>query len=189
MTAWLRRAGHVRSAEGSGTTWSVAEGRRGRRWRELVRVGQGRPGLRHSLLLETDAEGRFAHLELSTDAGLLTLHPEGDGTLHGNALEASGVRHLVGLPWDDDGVVDIEGSPVAAAAGVLRLTGELATGESAPRSVLRVTGGLLITTGPGTVERVEADAWRVSGGPVYRVDADGLPVLQDGEGWPLEQAE
>jgi len=72
---------------------------------------------------------------------------------------------------------------------VHRLAGELAAGESVRRSVLRVTGGLLITTGPGTVERVEADAWRVSGGSVYRVDADGLPVLQDGEGWPLEQAE
>ena len=41
-------------------------------------------GLRHALLLETAPDGSFSHLELATPAGLLTLHPEGDGTLHGN---------------------------------------------------------------------------------------------------------
>src|SRR5689334_12470317 len=94
MAAWQRRAGHVRVGGGASITWSVAEGHRGRRWREVVRVGGGRPGIRHSLLLETDPDGRFNHLELSTEGGLLTLHPEGDGTLHGNAVVDHGEAGL-----------------------------------------------------------------------------------------------
>ena len=92
----LRRAGRGRVADGTDVTWSVAEGRRGRRWRE-VRTRE--EGIVARLLLETDPDGRFAHLELSTAAGLLTLHPEGDGTLHGNAVTADGVEHVVGVPW------------------------------------------------------------------------------------------
>ena len=88
MADWLRQAGHGRAPDGSIVTWSVAEGRRGRRWREVVRAGEG---IRSSLLLELDPDGRFSHLELSTAAGLLTLHPEPDGTLHGNAVTAEGI--------------------------------------------------------------------------------------------------
>src|SRR5262249_30999421 len=150
----VRRAGAGRTAAGDRVWWSVAEGRRGRRWREAI---VGPEGIRHSLLFETFPDGRFSHLELATPSGLLTLHPEGDGTLHGTAIEATGIRHVVGLPWDDDGVVDVEGSPIAAAAGARRLAAELGVGESARHTVLRVTADLLITTGPGVVERLEAD--------------------------------
>ena len=149
----------------------------------------GDAGLRHSLLLETAPGGRFSHLELATPAGLLTLHPEGDGTLHGNVIEAGGIRHVVGLAWDEAGVVDIEGSTVAGAACAQLLSGDLAAGESLRRTVLRVTAGLLITTGPSAIERVDEETWRISGGPPIRVDRDGLPVLPDAETWPLEQAE
>jgi hypothetical protein len=164
----------------------VAEGRRGRRWREAI---VGDDGLRHSLLFETAPDGSFSHLELSTPAGLLTLHPEGDGTLHGNAIEAGGIRHVVGLPWDRGGVVDIEGSSIAGAAGARSLAGVLDPGGSARRTVLRITTGLLITTGPGVVERVDAETWRLAGGQPFRMDATGLPVLPDAETWPLEQVE
>src|SRR6185503_20526967 len=109
-------------------------GRRGRRWREVVRVGQGRQGLRHSLLLESDPEGRFAHLELATDVGLLTLHPESDGSLHGNAIvdhgeahlrDATGVEHVRGLPWPADGIALVEGSLICQLAGIASLAGRI----------------------------------------------------------------
>jgi hypothetical protein len=164
----------------------VAEGQRGRRWREAI-VGEG--GLRHSLLFETAPDGAFSHLELSTPAGLLTLHPEGDGTLHGNAIEAGGIRHVVGLPWDASGVVDIEGSAIAGGACALSLAGEIGPGASARRTLLRVTAGLLITTGPALVERIDGETWRIAGGQPFRTDGTGLPLLADAEAWPLEQSE
>ena len=159
--------------------WSVADGRRGRRWREAI-VGEG--GLRHSLLLETAPDGAFSHLELATPAGLLTLHPEGDGTLHGNAIEAGGIRHVVGLPWEAGGVVDIEGSPVAGGAAPCLLAGAIVPGASARRTLLRVTAGLLITTGPGIGRadrrRDVADRRR----PAVPRRRDGLPLLADSRG-------
>jgi hypothetical protein len=181
----VRRAGTGRTADGDRAWWSVAEGRRGRRWREAI-VGPG--GLRHSLLLETAADGRFSHLELATPAGLLTLHPEPDGTLHGNAVEAGAVRHLAGLPWDRDGVVDLAGSPVAAAAVTLLLRDAVPAGTSVRRVVLRVTADLLITTGPATIERLDEDTWRVAGSVAIRADDAALPLLADADTWPLEAA-
>ncbi len=180
----MRRAGSGRTSAGDRIWWSVAEGRRGRRWREAI-VGPG--GLRHSLLLETSPEGRFSHLELSTPAGLLTLHPEPDGTLHGNVIETGGIRHVVGLPWDGGGVADIEGSAIAGAACARLLAGELDAGGTARRAVLRITTELLITTGPGLIERPDAETWRIAGGAPWRVDAAGLPILREAESWPLEQ--
>ena len=62
----------------------MSEGRKGRRWREVVARG---PDVVHALLLETDPDGRFSHLELARADGLWTFHPEGDGTLHGNHVD------------------------------------------------------------------------------------------------------
>jgi hypothetical protein len=117
----------------------------------------------------------------------VTLHPEGDGTLHGNVIEAGGVRHVAGLPWDADGVVDIEGSVVPAAAAARLLRRAVDPGETVRRTILRITANLLITTGPGGVERPDAETWRIAGGPPVRVDGDSLPVLPDAQTWPLEQ--
>jgi len=164
--------------------WSVAEGRRGRRWRETIVKGTG---LRHALLLETSPDGSFSHLELATPAGLLTLHPEGDGTLLGNAVEAGGMRHVAGLAWEAGGVVDVEGSPVAAATCARLLGGVVAPGDAVRRTVLRVTAELLLTTGPGTIERLDHETWRIAGGGPFRADADGLPVLAASASWPLER--
>jgi hypothetical protein len=154
---WLRRAGHGRAPDGSLVTWSVAEGRSGRRWREVVTTGEA---IRSSLLLELDPGGRFSHLELSTPAGLLTLHPEGDGTLHGNAVTADGVHHVAGLPWDADGSIVVEGSAVCVA--VTRGRRAIAIGLDL---ALREVDGL---APPGDVDRT------------------GLPALDDDETWPLE---
>jgi hypothetical protein len=118
-----------------------------------------------SLLLETDPDHRFSHLELSTAAGLLTLHPEGDGTLHGHAVLARGIEHVRGLPWDPDSVVIVEHSSVAAAAASLR------AGDPAPC----VWIGLDLAIEAGLLE--EDDLGQTE---------DGLPILVEEETWPLE---
>jgi hypothetical protein len=160
MTGWLRRAGHGRAPDGSAVIWSVAEGRRGRRWREVVSTGEG---IRSSLLLELDPDGRFSHLELSTAAGLLTLHPEGDGTLHGNRVTAVGVHHLRS-PWDPSTVVLVEGSSVCIAA---------APRPGPARRWLRIRRDLGLEPTSDPIDSIA-------------VDADGLPVLDGGATWPLE---
>ena len=164
MTDWLRRAGSGYQADGSAVVWSVAEGRRGRRWREVVVEGDA---IRSSLLLELDPDGRFSHLELSTAAGLLTLHPEADSTLHGNAVTSSGIRHVVGLAWDRDGAIWLSGSSVCLAAG---------RRPDGSRAVTWLEVGLDLAL----EMRAARPDWTL-------VDADGLPVLRDGAAWPLEQ--
>jgi hypothetical protein len=162
MAEWLRRAGHGRSADGSTVTWSVAEGRRGRRWREVVVDPAG--AVRSSLLLEVDPDGRFSHLELSTAAGLLTLHPEVDGTLHGNAVTAAGIRHIRGRAWDRDRAIRLQGSTVCEAAA-RRPDGTTA------RSALVIGLDLGLA---------ESD--------VPPPAADPLPWLEGGTTWPLEES-
>ena len=163
---WLRVAGTGRSPDGATVTWSVAEGRRGRRWREAV-VRDG--AVVHSLLLELDPEGRFAHLELTTPAGLLTLHPEGDGTIHGNAITAAGITHVRGLPWDQDDVVLIDGSVVCA---VVAVQWRLSRGAE-DLGVVRVPVNLSLERERKSIERAP-------------VDARGLPLLENAHQWPLE---
>jgi hypothetical protein len=181
----VRRAGIGLTERGERVTWSVAEGRRGRRWREAV-VGEG--GLRHVLLLETDPDGRFTHLELATPAGLLTLHPEGDGTVHGNVVHPAGVRHVIGLPWPGDGGIVVAGSPIANAALALLLRNALATGASMRVTVLVVGPDLDPAPEQARIARLEADRWQVGGDAPFIVDAACLPILPDGAAWPMEAA-
>src|SRR3954452_801260 len=162
MADWLRRAGHGPGDDRALVTRSVAEGRRGRRWREVIRTGGG---VRSSILLELDPQGRFSHLELSTAAGLLTLHPEGDGTLHGNTVTGRGVEHIEGLPWQHDRVILVEGSAVCRAAPA---------NDGRRRSVLPIGLDLRFDQGPVPEFLPEADEQR-------------LPVLGDAENWPLEK--
>lgn len=171
MTGWRRRAGRGRTDDGVDVTWSLAEGRRGARWREAVATGEG---IRSSLLLELDPDGRFSHLELSTPAGLLTLHPEGDGTLHGNAVVAGGVRHVVGRAWDRDAFVLLEGSPVCRAAAAGRRGGEPDRPVPTERPVLEIGLDLSLRDGRARVD-----------GATWATDA-GEPRLVDGASWPLE---
>jgi hypothetical protein len=180
----VRHAGVGRTASGDTAWWSVAEGRRGRRWREAI-AGAG--GLRHSLLLETDPAGRFSHLELATPSGLLTLHPEPGATLHGNVLESGGLRHVVGVAWDADGVVDIAGSVVCGPAAAIRLRNAVDAGASIERATLWITPELVVGVGPQRIERPEADVWRIGGGEAFRTDEGGLPLLRDARSWPLDR--
>ena len=164
-------------------TWTISEGHRGRRWRE-VRTDRG-DAVVSSLLLETDTAGRFLHAELSTPAGLLTLHPEGDGTLHGNVVTGDGVHHVTGLPWSDEAMLVVEGSSLALAAVVHALGRRVSAGRRLDVAVAHVSLGLSVNLGTITVERLAEDSWRVAGGSVG-VDADGLPAFPAGDSWPLE---
>ena len=162
--AWLRRAGRGRDADGNLIIWSVAEGRRGRRWREVVVEGSA---VRSSLLLELAPDGRFSHLELTTAAGLLTLHPEADATLHGNAVTADGIHHVAGLKWDRDAAICLSGSTICLAAG-RRPDGS------------RVVTWLDVGLDLAFEMRVMRLDWTL-------VDPDGLPILEAAETWPLEE--
>jgi len=183
----VRRAGYGRSPAGEAITWSVATGHRGRRWRESAEDGGT---LRHSLLLETSPEGRFLHLELSTPSGLLTLHPEDDGTLHGNAVLRDGIRHVAGLPWERDGLVIVAASPLSLAAAAYLLT------RSGPRTddgwhrrlALRISPQLALIAGAEEAERLDDGRWRL-GGDTLAADVNGLPLLAGGQTWPLETSE
>jgi hypothetical protein len=182
----LREAGQGMPANGSLLVWSVAQGARGRRWRAVAT----RDGLiTQSLLLEIDTRGRPTRLELTTPAGLLTLHPEPDeGSIHGNVVAETGVLPLA-LPWSPDHELDVAGSPLAIGCGLHRLRSTIPLGHQRSVPVLAVDGSLAVTETAATVRRVAEDRWTVTVGPsseerIVKIDADGLPLL--GDRWPLE---
>jgi hypothetical protein len=174
VTDRVRRAGTGRFVDGTTVVWTVAEGGRGRRWRE-VRARDG--VIVTSLLLETDTDRRFAHLELSTLSGLLTLHPEPDGTVHGNAVTAAGVRHVEGIPWPDGCLLVVDGSAIsiAAAAWQVRESGVPVDGTSR-RPIVMISPTLDVRAATIPSDGLSHDP----------IDADGLPILADGQTWPLE---
>jgi hypothetical protein len=182
----LRVGGRGQGADGASVVWSVAEGNRGRRWREVRNLGTG---VASSLLLETDPAGNFAHLELATPSGLLTLHPEGDGTLHGHAIVSDGVEHVAGLPWDPDGIVLLDGSTVCRLAAVACLAGIVAAGTSKGHLAAVIPPTLWLEVTPIRVERIDAATWRFGAEEPFAVDERGLPHLRGGEIWPLELGE
>ncbi len=113
-TSPLRRAGRLPLPGDGDVIWSVAEGRRGRRWRALRRDSRG--AIVSDLLLEVDPAGRWSRLELATGAGILTLHPEPDrSAVHGNVVTPSGVRPLA-VAWSPAHRLLLPGDPVAAVA-------------------------------------------------------------------------
>ena len=183
MAARLRVGGRGQGADGASVVWSVAEGSRGRRWREVRNAGHA---MASSLLLETDPAGRFAHLELSTPSGLLTLHPEGDGTLHGHAIVSDGVEHVAGLAWDADGMALLDGSTVCRLAAVAGLADTLVAGASRGQLAVVIPATLWLEVKPVRIERIDATTWRFGAEEPFAVDRDGLPALRGGEIWPLE---
>ena len=186
MSAPLRVAGWGTLDDGAAVTWTVAEGRRGRRWREVVALGDD---VRHSLLLETDGDRRFSHLELARAGGLWTFHPEPDGTLHGNHVDPStrDVHHVAGLRFAPDDLIVIEGSPLAAAAIAWRLSAVVAEAARASfAGVILPAAGPIEAAPTISIERLAATRWRIGDGPPFDVGPDGLPSPADGETRPLE---
>jgi hypothetical protein len=179
----LRVGGRARLPTGETVVWSVAEGRRGRRWRAFsMRDG----ALVRGELLETGRDGRPTRLELATAAGLLTLHPEPDESeIHGNVVTPDGVRHLA-FAWSPRHVLLVEGSVIVAAASLARLTGSFGVGESRELAVLAIDDRLRPLEGVRLAMRVDASTWRL-GERTIALDAAGLPRFPGDVRWPLER--
>jgi hypothetical protein len=190
VSAFLRVAGTGLLPDRSKLVWSVADGRRGRRWRAMA----SRDGaVTHALLLEVRPDGRLSRLELTTPAGMLTLHPDEAGTvLHGNVVGADGVRHLR-LTWDDEHGLEVVDSTFAAAVTAHRLAGSVAVGEGRDLPVLRIGVDLAIVPATRRYERIGKGEWRVApladgaGAFALRIDERGIPMSLEGAAeWPLE---
>jgi hypothetical protein len=148
-----------------------------------------------SLLLELAPDGAIVKLELATQAGLLTLHPDPGGTrLHGNVVRASGVEHVT-LSWSDAHALVVGASAVTGAVAAARLAASVAVGEGRSFPAVEVGEDLALRRATWRAARVGERRWRLQaadGGPsvVVTLDPDGIPVaLDDEETWPLEIAD
>ena len=186
MSAMVRRAGRAMLADGTQVVWSVADGRRGRRWRALTTRDEALTGV---LLLEVGVDGRPVRLELATAAGLLTLHPDATGSLHGNAVTRDGVRHLA-FTWSFEHELEIDGLPIASAVTARRLAGSTAMGEGRTVPVVAVAPDLSVREEGRRYVRTGEATWRIEGEGDARtltIDERGLPVWSGEAGeWPLE---
>jgi hypothetical protein len=183
-----RLGGRTHLPGGDVVVWSVADGRRGRRWREST--ARGGVGVR-TILVETGPDGEVRRLEMSSPVGLLTVHPDEPGTtLHGNVVTPDGIRHLA-FAWGPDRVIVIGGSPAATAIAVAWLGREAAAGRSADVTVLRIDDRLIPELRSATIERLGPRSWRLSGIDEFEgeivatLDPDGL-LATDRTVWPLE---
>ena len=188
MSEYLRRAGTARLSDGATLTWTVAEGGRGRRWRATATAGGV---LTHALLLEVDLDGRPARLELTTASGILTLHPEPDGSaLHGNLVTATGVTHLA-YEWSHDHGLSVDGRAIADAVTARRIADSVRVGERRSVPVVAIAPDLSIREEVVQFEPVRYGIWRVSDGAgdrMLRIDDRGIPGgLADTAEWELEQ--
>jgi hypothetical protein len=187
---FIRRAGSGLLPGGRRVTWTVADGTRGRRWRATTTSGDR---LLSAVLLETSPDGRLVRLEAAAPAGLLTLHPDGDGsTLHGNVVRPDGVEHLA-LPWSAAHLLLLGDSPFTAAVAAAELAARVGAGEGCSVPAVEVDLALRIRLATWRVARTGGRRWRLlaaDGGPsvLLELDADGIPALGDAaETWPLEQ--
>jgi len=187
--AWIRRAGRARLEDGSELLWSLAEGGRGRRWRAMT-ILDGR--ITHALVLEIDLAGRPSRLELTTEAGMLTLHPEPDGrSIHGNVVHRGGVRPLA-LAWGPDHDLEVVGRPLVTAVMLRRLSSSVRVGEGETVPVLAIDRSLAVRGGTRLVRRLADRRWIVADLAAARemaieLDQDGVPQLgPSADSWPLE---
>jgi hypothetical protein len=170
---FVRRGGTGTLPTGERVVWSIADGARGRRWREMT-IASG--VMVRSVLLETDPAGRCTRLELATALGLLTLHPEpDDASLHGNVVGEDGVRHLR-FDWSPRHELLIAGSPASAA--IIRRTH--APAEDVP---VLVIGDDLVPR-PATVRPATLGSGLGDRGTAQVADGDG--GSPDSRSWALE---
>lgn len=172
MSDWLRRAGTGRLPDGRVVSWSLADGRRGRRWRWTIASAGG---IEVAALAELAPDGTLARLELATSAGMLTLHPEPDGrSIHGNVVSIDGVRPLA-FRWNAGGEIGLAEDPFGTAilAGGGAGGGPGARGAGGDGEVRLVVRGSLHLTADGAASALARDA-------------RGVPLLADASEWELE---
>lgn len=183
MTFPVRRAGRLMETDGRVTSWSVAEGRRGRRWRWVTGNGD-QVDVTHTL--ETDPSGAFVRVESAGAWGLLTLHREADCSLHGHRVGPTGISHLAMRPpvpssvLVGDGLVGIAAllGPIGRVAEAVDLEAVLVA-DDATVAEGRIR---LRPVGRRSIEGLVGDRLQV-----VSVDPDGLPTGADGSlTWALE---
>jgi hypothetical protein len=181
--------GHGALPGGGRLTWTAADGSKGRRWRAAATGSDGR--LVHGLLVETAPDGTLARAEITTATGLLTLHPDHDGTaMHGNCARTDGVDHLA-LPWSPAHALLFGASPLTAAVAACILGGRVGMGEGTSVPVIEVLPDLHVRQATWRVARTAERRWRLlaaDGGASIALELDetGLPLLDDGGTWPME---
>jgi hypothetical protein len=187
-----RRAGRGIAADGTLVVWSIAQGTRGTRWRSIRTDARG---LVSALTVETTPDGRLGRLELATDRGMLTLHPDAaERALYGNVVGAEGVRHLA-LDWSLEHVLFVDDEPLALEAVMSRLVERIGDRSSVAieRPIVRLDRRLVpergrlvleIETNGSTIARdpLTGESVRLAGPPSGRPLAD----LADAADWPLE---
>jgi hypothetical protein len=143
-----------------------------------------------SVLIEVDRDGRPTRLELTNASGLLTLHPEPMGMLHGNVVTPSGIRHIA-LPWGKAHEIAIDRLPIAGAVTARRLAPLVGVGEGRDIDVVVVSDDLEASPATRRYDRVTAMSWRVQAGQVTQmmtIDEDGVPTRSDRGGEPVDWA-
>ena len=188
--AFVRRAGSGRLLDGRRLTWTVADGSRGRRWRSTTIDADGRLVL--ALLVEVAPDGTLAKLEAAAPSGLLTLHPEGE-TLHGNLAGPAGIEH-VRRPFGTGWAMLVDASPIPLAVVAHGLGSRVPVRVGTELLGVAVGDDLRLRDLRASAERVGDRAWRIATdsdvGPLRIVlDAEGVPVLDAGRSWALEQDE
>lgn len=184
MNAALRRGGTFVDDAGRTVVWSVAEGRRGRRWRWTVGDRRGNALATHTL--ETSPAAAFSRLESACGSGLLTLHREADGSIHGNRVTDRGVDHLV-IPSPAPALA-LVGSAALGVGALISGLGDATEGASF--DAIEVLDDLGVRVVECTVRRREDGTWEVRSGRRLRrtaLDLDGLPA-GSGASWSLEEA-
>jgi hypothetical protein len=191
----VRAAGRARDAGGRLVLWSVAEGARGRRWREATLDGVA-PAVARSLTFETGPDRLPSRLEAATGLGLLTLHPEPHG-VYGNVVGPRGVRPIaIERPMLATRLL-VDGSRLSAAALAWSMEPALPVGDRVSVEVIRVElpepGGesdIVVALDTLSAQRIDAGVWRLMRAgrePIeVRIDADGLPIPDPGRRWLLD---
>ena len=185
-----RLGGRTELASGDVVMWSVADGRRGRRWRESgVRDG----AVVRTILIETEPDCLIHRLEMNTAAGLLTLHPDASGdTLHGNVVTQTGMRHLQ-IGWGRDRAILLDHSPGMMAIALTRLGRDQARGERRVAEVLRIDDALVPVATHVDLTRLDSGTWQLSvqgdasAAVSLDLDDDGLIATPGRISWPLER--
>lgn len=126
---------------------------------------------------------------MTSPAGLLSLHPDRAGAIHGNVVTGDGVRHLA-LGALEPPLVDLPGSVVGETALCRALERLLPPGEARAVRVVRVTDALDVSVVELEALRRDARAWELRDSGVVRsvrVGDRGAPAEGPGDArWPLE---
>ena len=187
----VRLAGHGVDRLGRAVTWTIADGERGRRWREATGSAGAdtATSLAHAVTIETGHAGQWLRLEVAAPAGLLSLHPDRDGSINGNVISETGVRH-VALGVVQPPLVDVRDSLVAETALCRALERLVAAGEGITLSVMRVSPSLDVAIGQLQVMRQDGRTWELTDDDGIRsvsMGDRGAPVTAGaGAKWPLE---